>query len=501
IGWIVDVTTLGATLIYGMICHAVYKHAQASRARREQYTGIIGLLLMAVFLLFLLVPGLLPFHAMETESYVLFIIWAVLGLAYFHRLVRKDPFREYSRRFLVWLILLVLVLFASMMWVSRATENAAETAVAEILEYHESHPTDDSDDHVKEERIDFLARQAKKISSTNILFTMVSLGLFLLSTLILLNNYRDTHALRLKLSAAEKEAYARLHALAGDYLCVYVVVPETGVYREFSAIEDYESFGQAKEGEDFFAVTRDAARKYNHPEDLERFLAMFTKENVLAEIRRNGIFTITYRLVNEGISKYVQLKAAMVEEEEGQRLIVGINDIDANVRQEEEHARHLAQAQSKANVDALTGVKSKYAWQNAEEQLGREIAEHRSSEFAITVLDVNDLKKVNDLKGHQAGDRYLCDACKIICTIFKHSPVFRIGGDEFAVLSRGEDYARVEELVEKVSDHNAMALQTGGIVIACGMAKYRDEETVTEVFACADQRMYENKRLLKAERE
>ena len=113
---------------------------------------------------------------------------------------------------------------------------------------------------------------------------------------------------------------------------------------------------------------------------------------------------------------------------------------------------------------------------------------------------MNDLKTVNDTAGHQAGDQYLRDACKIICDIFNHSPVFRVGGDEFAVISQGNDYARIEELIGKVSDHNTEALRANGIVIACGMAKYEDDGCVAPVFERADQRMYENKSALKADK-
>ena len=84
---------------------------------------------------------------------------------------------------------------------------------------------------------------------------------------------------------------------------------------------------------------------------------------------------------------------------------------------------------------------------DAEEVLDRQILEGNKPEFAITILDVNDLKQVNDTLGHQAGDKYLCEASKIICNIFAHSPVFRIGGDEFAVISQGSDYENIDELV------------------------------------------------------
>ena len=296
----------------------------------------------------------------------------------------------------------------------------------------------------------------------------------------------------------ERIIYARLHAITGNFICVYVVDPETNRYREFSATDNYvESFAQAKDGTDFFNTVRDAAALYNHPEDRERFLSAFTKENILAEIERGGIFTLGYRLMMEGRSVHVQMKAAMVEEKEGPRLIVGLNDIDIQVRQEEELGRRLAQAQTQANVDALTGVKNKHAYLEAEVRMDRLIAEHRQSPFAVVLFDVNDLKKVNDTAGHQAGDQYLREACKMICDIFKHSPVFRVGGDEFAVISQGNDYQHIEELVGKVRDHNAAAARSGGAVVACGMAKFDGDPCVSPVFERADHRMYENKNCLK----
>ena len=208
IGWIVDVTTLGAIIIYGLISHGVYVHARREGQRAEQVTGAIGMALMVVFALLLLIPGLLPFYAMETESYFLFIAWAVLGLIYFRILIRMDKNREYQQRIIVWILLLMLVLFASMMWVSRATEKAANEAVDRIFEYHETHPADDSIETVKTERAAYLHEQAKAISSANTLYIAVSLAIFLLLVMILMNNYRDTQRLGERLDEAEEEAEA-----------------------------------------------------------------------------------------------------------------------------------------------------------------------------------------------------------------------------------------------------------------------------------------------------
>ena len=296
----------------------------------------------------------------------------------------------------------------------------------------------------------------------------------------------------------EQTAYNRISSLSGDYLYIYVVEPETGRYREFSRTLEDESFTMPAEGANFFSAFRENLIKYVYSEDQNRVFTALTMENALDEIEKNEIFTLSYRMMRDEEPYYVQLKAAFVEEEGGERLIVGVNDIDAQVRQEEEYGRRLAQARIEANIDALTGVKNRNAYRVYEERLNAQIEMNRAPEFAITILDVNDLKKVNDTEGHKAGDQYLRDACRIICTTFKRSPVFRVGGDEFAVLSQGDDYARLDELISQMNDHNDEAVENGGIVIAIGTSRYESDKKVALVYERADQRMYDNKSDLKA---
>ncbi len=97
-----------------------------------------------------------------------------------------------------------------------------------------------------------------------------------------------------------------------------------------------------------------------------------------------------------------------------------------------------------------------------------------------------------------SGDQYLCDASRTICDTFPHSPVYRIGGDEFAVISQGRDYEKIEELIGKIHNHNMDVKRNGGVIIACGMARLEDDPCVAAVFERADQNMYENKKELKA---
>ena len=299
----------------------------------------------------------------------------------------------------------------------------------------------------------------------------------------------------------ENTAFNRLMALAGEFFCIYVVNPEKGHYRVFSENSMFSDYELSREGWDFYKDTRDLAHNIVYPEDLDRFCTAITKENILGEVESNGIFTLSYRIVKNGEPCYVQLKAALVDEPEGSQLVVGVNDIDAQVRQEEEYGRRLAQARIEANIDALTGVKNRNAYRIYEERLNAQIEINRAPDFALSILDVNDLKKINDTLSHKAGDQYLRDACRIICTTFKRSPVFRVGGDEFAVLSQGDDYEHLNELVEQINSHNRRAIDNGGIVIAIGTARYEHEEKVAPVYERADRKMYENKGSLKARKQ
>ena len=217
------------------------------------------------------------------------------------------------------------------------------------------------------------------------------------------------------------------------------------------------------------------------PAEKEILVGRTNRENAAATVDRGG-FT------DETLCYFTQ----------GRRLVIGVNDVDSQIRQEAEYAKLLAHAQREANIDALTGVKNRHAYLEAEEALDREIAEHPAQEFAIVIFDVNDLKKINDTLGHHAGDEYIRSACKIICDIFKHSPVFRIGGDEFAVIAQESDYRSIEDLLGQMSVHNAEAMRTGGVVIACGMSKFADDGSVAPVFERADHNMYLNKSNLKA---
>ena len=122
----------------------------------------------------------------------------------------------------------------------------------------------------------------------------------------------------------ERDALAKVMAVTEDYISLYSVDPETGEYVEYNATDEYRSLGFAKQGEDFFLQGAIDGKRTVDPEDLPAYLAGFTRENVLREIRENGIFKMHYRLMIRGVSRRVTLKIAQYHEGTGIRLFAGV---------------------------------------------------------------------------------------------------------------------------------------------------------------------------------
>lgn len=157
-----------------------------------------------------------------------------------------------------------------------------------------------------------------------------------------------------------------------------------------------------------------------------------------------------------------------------------------------------------AYTDTLTGVKSKTAYDEEVRRLNENIAEG-FHQFGIIMFDINGLKEMNDTYGHDAGDAYIKNSCRLICTTYKHSPVFRIGGDEFIAVLRGQDllnsqklmcrfYERMQKMAEEAKKPEE------AVSVAAGMAVFKEHKDtdVQSVFKRADENMYKNKTAIKA---
>ncbi len=168
--------------------------------------------------------------------------------------------------------------------------------------------------------------------------------------------------------------------------------------------------------------------------------------------------------------------------------------------EKEEHDREVGSFKRMAYKDALTNVKNKTAFNEIKSTLDQLIRDGSLKDFGLVVFDVNNLKKVNDTMGHEAGDKYIQHGCKLICNTFKHSPVFRIGGDEFIALLEGEDYKERGVLLTLFNDKVENNIRGGGVVVSCGMSKYDPDKdsSFDDIFQRADKKMYEQKSKLKA---
>ena len=289
-------------------------------------------------------------------------------------------------------------------------------------------------------------------------------------------------------------------ALSQDYFSIYYVNTETDRFIEYCSDETYQELGIEQSGEDFFNLSRKNALRVVYQEDQTMLREALVKENLMRALSEERSFTLTYRLLFRGRPVYVHLKAIRMEDKNNRHIVIGVSDIDAQMRREQEQARALRSAKEAANRDALTGVKSKHAFAEAEAYWNGLLAQGEAAAFAVAVCDLNGLKHVNDTLGHKAGDQYIRDASAAICNTFKHSPVYRIGGDEFVVILSGSDYAARAQLVETFAEENAMRARDGGVVVACGIADLQldRDKRIESVFDRADAAMYENKLQLKA---
>ena len=161
--------------------------------------------------------------------------------------------------------------------------------------------------------------------------------------------------------------------------------------------------------------------------------------------------------------------------------------------------RQIGKLSIETYKDALTGVNNKSAYIKKTEELERKVAEE-GCDFAIVIVDMNNLKHINDEYGHKAGDAYIKGCCSMICEAYKHSPVFRIGGDEFAVMLIGTDYDNRKQITENLkksfeetyaqTDVDPWLKYSAAVGIA---EKASDDTTVDFVFKRADKAMYEHK--------
>ena len=149
----------------------------------------------------------------------------------------------------------------------------------------------------------------------------------------------------------------------------------------------------------------------------------------------------------------------------------------------------------------MTQVKNKAAFSDYSAKLQARVDNGNCIRYAVGIFDCNDLKKINDEYGHDKGDIYLKTASRTIKIVFQNHQVYRIGGDEFAIILENEDCDNIDSLVKTFENFviriNDEALNVWEKVnIAYGITEYdpENDRDIDEVIRRADKYMYDDKR-------
>ena len=286
--------------------------------------------------------------------------------------------------------------------------------------------------------------------------------------------------------------------LASHFDLIYYIDCQSSKYAELSTKRKSGELRIQEEGEDFFAACWKNADRFVHAEDRERIRLFLDRDNLISQLEDRRQLTEDYRMIVDG-GKTQYTRMSVTYSSDHSHFIICVENREEDVRKENEHLAALSMANEMARRDELTHTKNKTAYHEMEAELQRQI-EAGCDPFGIVVCDINGLKTINDTEGHKAGDDYIKTSCMLICRIFHHSPVFRIGGDEFAVVLRGQDFENRTGLIASLRRQVEENIRIGeGPVVASGLAEFQpvSDRTVEDVFNRADTHMYAEKTRLK----
>ena len=186
IGWIVDVTTIGATLIYGFVSAAAARLAKEMGDKRERRTGIAGLLLMIGFGAYIILPNIISKGTMATETYFLFIVWSVLGFLFFRFILRHDKEKRFGASVSVWVALLSLVLMISLIWMRQSMIRSNEKMEDNVRSYYAQSDASDGQRYDDEQ---YIEGQMDERESENARTIVMAVGMFGFALVIMLTNH------------------------------------------------------------------------------------------------------------------------------------------------------------------------------------------------------------------------------------------------------------------------------------------------------------------------
>lgn len=290
-------------------------------------------------------------------------------------------------------------------------------------------------------------------------------------------------------------------SLASQYDIIYYVNSRDGSYIEFNSNMVFGNFTFPKSSNNFFEDAVINSEKLIYPKDRSLVRKIINKDYLITELDAKKQFSFEYRMFVNGKPNFTRMTISWAHDKIN--LIIGIENIDDEVKKKKEQVKELNHANELARRDVLTGTKNKFAYGELERTLQNRIdAGTDYMPFAFVVCNINDLKIINDTMGRDVGDEYIRAASRLICNVFKHSPVFRIEADEFIVFLGSSDFLYRDSLLSRLQDQvKDNMLKNNGPVLASGMSAYKPstDELVSEVLERAVSRMNADKTLLKSQ--
>ncbi len=193
IAWIIDVNTIGATIDYTYTSIVALIVARKLGLGLPQVTGIVGCVVSLIFFVYFMVPNAWTVSAMTTESYLILILWSILGFAFFRYIFQRDTeFRRFGQSTISWIALLFLIFFTSMLWVREATSDSAKAVLSNLSEYYTEELNEHGMPPTEIEKADsqyYLQNQMEHVSDSLTRHNLMQMGLIMIALFIMFNIY------------------------------------------------------------------------------------------------------------------------------------------------------------------------------------------------------------------------------------------------------------------------------------------------------------------------
>ncbi len=192
IAWIIDVNTIGATIDYTYTSIVTIITARQLGRSLPQFTGTVGCVVSTIFFLYFMVPNVWTVSAMTTESYLILILWSILGFVFFRYIFQRDTERRFGKSTISWISLLFLIFFTSMLWVRESTNAATQTVLGNLSEYYTEELNEHGVPPTEREKADsayYLETQMQHVSDSLTQHNLMQMALIAIALFIMFNIY------------------------------------------------------------------------------------------------------------------------------------------------------------------------------------------------------------------------------------------------------------------------------------------------------------------------